>query len=326
MKAKYLMPVLVFAASCGQVDTASDSSAAVQEMGVADASRAELPGSEHMDPQTPTGGEVLTVLREAAPVPRAAQTPPALDLRKAEAVRLPFQRIDRGIEFFDDEIMLGVRSARLTLVRISTEAARLSLAASDGPKDPGYSLLGYQKTRDARVVLSGGFLASFYPPLAIGFVKSDGVERNRPHDDRLLNGMLAIAGGRVEITAFHYDDGIETWQHVLQSGPLLVIDGRSALPDVDRIADQTIRNVIEEVYARTFIAIDARGRVLLGWLDGATLTDVVSLLTTPAAGLECRSALNLSGHRNAGLLVAAGGMYLEIGDTETRLPNALVVY
>ena len=323
MKARYLIPSLVLAMSCGQVDTAGDPSS-----------------SEQMDPQ------------EAEPVEQGARMPSARDERETEAAAqaarrepaeqlaegledqgelvgtLSFREVDPGIELFDDEIMIGVRSARLTVVRISTPDARLSLAASEGPKDPGYSLMGYQKTRGARVVLSGGFLASFYPPLAAGFVKSDGVVRNRHADDPFLNGILEIAGGRVAITAFHGVEGTEAWQHVLQSGPLLVIDGRSVLPDSGAISDRTLRNVIEQVYARAFVAVDTRGRTLLGWLNGATLPDLVALLTRPAAagGLECRTALNLSGHRNAGLLVAAGRAHLEVGDTKSRLPNAIVVY
>ena len=260
---------------------------------------------------------------------------PGLSQRQMERIARPieqgaelaFRRIGAGIELIDDTVMLGGVPARLTVARVSASMARLSLATTEEPKDPGHTLLGYQNVQDARVVLSGGFLKSFYPPLASGFVKSDGRVLNRPEDDPLLNGMLGIAGNRVAMLPFHGTGGTEAWVDVLQAGPLLVLAGQSALPARTADLGSSGPAFVGRRYTRAFIAVDSERRVLLGLVSDARLRDLVELLTRSltVGGLACRAALNLSGHRSAGLLVDAEHVHVEVGNTELRLPNAIVV-
>ena len=119
----------------------------------------------------------------------------------------------------------------------------------------------------------------------------------------------------------------------LQSGPLLV--GPGGVVPGDRLrrsvgVDYT-RDFVDGRHRRAFVALDRRGRVLLGVtgpLDLAGLADVLAVAADPGV-LDVAAALNLTGAETAGLLVGTGeGDEVEVwaGDPEAvRLPNAIAV-
>lgn len=261
------------------------------------------------------------MMAEAAPSEpmEAAAEPQAGDA-------LEFRQLAQGIEFFDGKARAGATMVRLSAVRVAMPRPGIALAVSEDLKGGGHSLIAYQKIAEARIVLSGGFVTSFYPAIPAGYVQFHSMPINRAATDPILNGMLRISRGRASIGPFEEPDYERLTGDALQSGPLLVHGGRPVLRRAAEVApDQAV--VVEGAFIRSFVAVDKQGHALLGWVSEVSLTELVELLLRPeqARGLDCESALNLSGHVNAGLLVSAGDVYHEVGDVATRLPNAIVV-
>jgi hypothetical protein len=68
----------------------------------------------------------------------------------------------------------------------------------------GYFLKDYRTLYRAKAVLSGGYIASFSPPMALGLVKSNGVVANEFHKSWLTEGFFCSDVGRVKI-----DDNVD---------------------------------------------------------------------------------------------------------------------
>ena len=87
----------------------------------------------------------------------------------------------------------------------------------------GYFLKDYRTLYGAKAVLSGGYIASFSPPMALGLVKSNGVIANEFHKSWLTEGLFCSDVGRVKI-----DDDVDKdeFRDCLQTGPLLLLRGQ----------------------------------------------------------------------------------------------------
>jgi len=196
----------------------------------------------------------------------------------------------------------------------------LEIVAED-PIASGHTVLEYQRLSKAHVALSGGFLKSYYPPLPQGLVKSNGRILNRPNDDPFFSGLFCSRKGELIIEPYTGKEQTTPWDHCLQSGPLLVYEGRSAL-EVRHYPRQHVYGA----FNRAFVAIDQQGRTLLAVTGKATLLpSLMELLQRPAehGGLECRAALNLSGV-SVGMVVDVAGRFLSAGDIEVYPPNAII--
>jgi Phosphodiester glycosidase len=265
-----------------------------------------------------------TVIAAAAPTRVLRSGAQTSTSSRPAPLELSSRELDAGIEWLAGTASAGSRSVKLNAVRVSLGRYRISIGVPDA-REQGDVLSSYLDHYGALAVISGGFLKSFYPPIPLGFVMRARTVVNRATRDDLLTGLLTVRNGRPfigpfsETAAAGADDG-------LQSGPLLVQGGQSALPKSDGLTTTT-RALIERASERAFVAVLPDDRVLIGHTEPATLADLVSVLTKAAAvgGLGCVDALNLSGSTGAGLLVKAGGSELAAGSQQLYLPNAILV-
>jgi len=285
----------------------------------------------------PPGGSADSLHSATAPAPSPIPSDtgvviPPNDFQPARDGRMPaaapaFRRIDAGLEWFDGTVETGGRGGpiRLSVVRVAVPQPGIQLAVTRNRKAGGQSLEAYRKESGARVALSGGFLKSFYPPIPTGFVQSAGQAVNRPSPDPMLDGMLLVRRGQeVDMVRAAARPEVTAWDDALQSGPLLVMGGRAV---VSPSGPERVNEIVTRRFIRAFVAVDRTGRILLGMTGKVSLPDLAGLLARDAdqGGLGCRTALNLSGHINAGLVVSAGDADFRIGDTTTLLPDAILV-
>jgi hypothetical protein len=240
-------------------------------------------------------------------------------------VELSSRALSAGMEWLAGSASAGNGSVKLNAVRISLDRYRISLGVPDA-REQGDALSSFLEHSGALAVVSGGFLKSFYPPIPLGFVMRARTVVNRASRDDLQTGLLTVRNGRPFIGPFSEtatagaDDG-------LQSGPLLVRGGQSALPRSEGLT-ATTRGLIERASQRAFVAVLADDRVLIGLTEPTTLPDLVSVLTKAPSvgGLGCVDALNLSGSTAAGLLVRAGGSELAAGNQQSYFANAILIH
>jgi hypothetical protein len=236
-----------------------------------------------------------------------------------------FQELESGIAIFQGPVLVGGKKVGVTAVQVALPPHRIAVAVS--PFEAGASLGTFLKTHQAKVVLSGGFLKSFYPPIPIGLVRQNGKLVNRAAGGDLLTGMLVVRDRKPLIGRFQSAECEGTSDDCLQSGPLLVRNGNSELPrELGGLLPST-RKLIEGSFARAVVGILREGRFLLALTEEVGLAPLVEvLLRSPTdGGLGCRDALNLSGAESAGLLVRAGGRTIAVGGQYVDLPNAIIV-
>ena len=242
------------------------------------------------------------------------------ELRAQQAVRaVTFEKLDPGLEVFQGQVNTSGGSASLTAVRASISMYSVGLLVAKQERD-GDTLIEFQRQSNSSVLLSGGFLKSFFPAIPLGLVISKERVVNRSVSGDELTGILVLRDGVPAIRAFGGDRDVEKWQDALQSGPLLISDGRSQLPPPGTKLLPSTQNLIEKQYNRAFVALLPDNRVLMGITGPITLPALVELLTQ---AFGSRSAVNLSGAGSAGLLVRAGGRLVSVGSVETQLPNAI---
>jgi hypothetical protein len=113
----------------------------------------------------------------------------------------------------------------------------------------------------------------------------------------------------------------------LQSGPLLLVAGRSALPNVAEIRTRSTRQLVENEYARAFVAVLPGDRFLLAVTGAVGLRALTEVLARPESqgGLECLDALNLGGGGSEGILVRAGTRQISSGNLQSYLANAILL-
>lgn len=216
------------------------------------------------------------------------------------------------------------RRVSITVVRVPLRDFRLAVAV---PKqnEVGDSLDGFLEHYAAMGVLSGGFLASFYPPIPLGLVKAKGAVVNRfSKPDEVITGMLALTDGRPAIQsaqAFSH----ERWEECLQSGPVIVTGGRTSVSTSPKT--KAAQYLIDAWASRAVIATAADDHVLLIHAGPVRLGALAELLAKSRSdgGFGAIDALNLSGASTAGLLVNAAGREVVAGKKDARLPNAIVV-
>ena len=214
-------------------------------------------------------------------------------------------------------------------VRIVTPAALPPAAAADG-----HTLRGYLDGLGATAAAAGGLLASFRPPAPLGLVVSGGRVVSPPHRRWASSGLFCAGGpgGAAGIRPFGPGAGPdEAAADCLQSGPLLI--GPAGVASADRlrrsIGVDSSRDFVEASHPRTFVALDRRGRVLLGAtgpLDLPRLAAFIAFAAEPGV-LDLAAALNLTGAETAGLLLRTdGGIEVRAGSPDgLPLPNAIAV-
>jgi len=240
----------------------------------------------------------------------------------------PRSRTSRGSPvFLDLSIKVGKSSVWLKGARISPKTNYLEIGSPEKGQD-GDTLVGFQARYEASVVLSGGFLKSFYPPTPLGFVKHGGEILNRGVTSDLLTGVLLASRRSVRIERYENDACSSAWSDCLQSGPLLVLQGQPALPTRDEVHLKSTQAAIDGRYQRAFVALLPNGDAILGVTGEIGLLDLQTFLVTPPdqGGLGCTDAINLSGAGSAGLLVRASGKTMSVNTVDMFLPNAIVTH
>lgn len=252
-------------------------------------------------------------------------------LTRSPSIGVIFRQVSSGLGAFDGTVEMAGQAVSLRVVRADPAQLRVHIVSPRELKAQGRYLAEFLKIHGGQAAISGGFLKSFYPPVAVGYVRVDGRPLNRPVATDLLNGLLVIREGRARILRFPEGsvdragriEGDERWEDALQSGPVLLLDGESALPSQFSGADA--RELSGGSFRRAFVAIDSAGRTLFALTSEISLPDLVAFLASPQGqrnfGVE--SALNLSGHETAQLLCpAAWGVDRKL---DVALPNAIIL-
>jgi len=261
--------------------------------------------------------------------PEPGATPSVAESEVLAPSELRYQPFDAGMGVFDGEIA----GTRVVLVRVDPRIQPLELFADQDKRHPGRSTQYVLKVTGARAALSGGFLQSFSPAIPLGFVQADGAVVNRPHRAELFNGVIRLAEGSVDVLRVAGEKEIlglaggragsrsDEDTDYLQSGPLIVFDGRPAL----ELADPELVSDIEGAYGRAFFCVDAGGNAILGATGEIRLDALAPILARPNddGGVGCAAAVNLSGASSRSLIADGDRGTVEIGQTGFR--NATVI-
>jgi hypothetical protein len=263
-----------------------------------------------------------TALTQPVPPPSVVRMPSRRQNSSATShgSLLRFAPVAPGLDFLDTVLQVPGRQLRLTIARVAYRGPFIvRLAATRDPSRGGLSLGDFEQQQRAAVVLSGGFLRSFYPPVPAGFLKVGGEVLNRWAKDPVLNGYVWLGPHGARIAEANSDSVPQPAADGLQTGPLMVLGGR-----VDKGMWRT-RGLSAESDERAFIAVDSQGNILLGHTSPVALGSLARLLASNVedGGLGIRGAVNLSGDVNAGLRVRA--LKFRVGDNTVQLHNAFVV-
>jgi Phosphodiester glycosidase len=249
-----------------------------------------------------------------------------------------FQPLDGipGIEVLEGVVTLESKPVRVLAARVQprsrtlavvTRASRTSLRLSPGTDAfatseaslAGYSLTDYQEVFSAHVVLSGGYLSSFTPPLPMGFVKTRGIVINRPHKSWLFNGLICITPKTFLIEQYKDQHQADGCTDSLQTGQLLALGGENVLT-----LTEENRALVNSVQQRAFVCTDSERRVILGVTGKTTELPLATMLVAKGTPFHCIDAISLSGQITAGLLIRGDNQSVHLGSIDIPLPNAIL--
>lgn len=232
---------------------------------------------------------------------------------------IAFDEIKEGVDWYKGDVEFKSIFFSLSIARIDTK--KYSVEIDHDPNLKGFSVCEYQKRNNGLIALSGGFLKSFHPPLPIGLVKRNGEIVNRPAKSDFFSGVFCSKNNKVIITHYYNKDSLRNWSNCLQSGPLLLYEGKSAL----KVNDYPER-FLSGTYRRAFVGIDRKDRLLLAITGRISIPDLISFLEKSDGenGLNCMAALNLTGI-NLGMIIEANNKTFFAGDINFYPANAIVV-
>lgn len=198
----------------------------------------------------------------------------------------PKNGLVRGVDLSDSG-----RTARLTAILFSVKTHELRVIDSSAP---GSTKLE-SSLRGAGLVagVNGGYFHENYRP--VGLMIADGREIQPFERAKLLAGVLAVRGSRLEIVRSSKFSQSADLHQAIQCGPMLVENGHPTAGLNDT------RNA-----RRTIVATDGRGQWALIYLTSVTLADSARILTTEGllGGWDVATALNLDGGSSSGLWAA----------------------
>ena len=201
--------------------------------------------------------------------------------------KLPGGAEVRRVELNNDGV-----SARLTAIVFLSKAYSLRVLDSESP---GHTKLDSALAGAGCIAgVNGSYFQEDYRP--VGLMVADGREIQPFAKAKLLAGVLAVRGARLEIVRSSKFAGSSDLRQALQCGPMLVEGGH---PTTGLNAARSAR--------RTVVATDGHGRWALIYLTSVTLADAAQILTTPGALGDWlpSTALNLDGGSSSGLWAAA---------------------
>lgn len=215
---------------------------------------------------------------------------------------------------------LPVKGGGASVVTIDPKKSifKLLVSGSEGQSSRALLLGDYYRSSKAKIIISGGYMASFSPPTPLGLVKVDGTELSRPHKTWIGTGMVCAAGQQVRIAPFEALVSDKASTDCIQSGPLLVQNGVAHYNDNDDIKIGE-KKLVDSVQEQAFICIDGEQKIKLGVSDPIRLDDFTHILVDK---LHCQDALRLSGGPTAGLETQFG----LAGNGELPLHNVIAVF
>jgi hypothetical protein len=182
----------------------------------------------------------------------------------------------------------------------------------------GYSLENYLKLGRAAAVLSGGYLASFAPPMPLGLVKSDGVVTNKSHNTWVVEGILCTKEGQLVIRTWSAE-AEEDFPDCLQAGPILLLKGKEPSDLPSRNASGYLK-LAKSAQEQTFLCTLGDQQVAAGVTDKMDLPTLVDFLR---GKIGCVDAIRLTGKDTAGLrLMRPRVLY---GNDAYLFPDAIAV-
>ncbi len=146
----------------------------------------------------------------------------------------------------------------------------------------------YIGRENARIIVSGGYMSSFFPPKALGLVIVKGTQISPPHTTWLGQGMFCTKGRQIKIGSFDVLKKSDSTD-CLQSGPLLIDGGkvRYPKPNLDPGEDKLVKSEQNQA----FISVDVNNKVKLGVSDEIQLDAFSGFLKEK---LKCQDALRAS--------------------------------
>jgi len=185
----------------------------------------------------------------------------------------------------------GVTS-RVTAVVFSSRSYAMHVV--DSPAPGTTKLAGVLAAAGCVAGVNGGYFQEDFRP--VGLMIADGRQVHPFEKAKLLSGVLAVRGSRIEIVrASHFQNPGDT-REAIQCGPMLVEGGQ---PVAGLNAERSAR--------RTVAATDGRGQWALIYMTSVTLADAARILTVPGVlgDWTPATALNLDGGSSSGLWAAS---------------------
>ena len=192
-------------------------------------------------------------------------------------------------------------AGKIRLAGVSFSSAGATFRVVDNPPEARQPFPGLLEPFGAFAGINGGYFHPDFRPL--GLVVSGGKEIHGLEKAKLLSGVLAVRGGRIELVrpgAFKPGKDV---QDALQAGPWLVERG-TVVSGLN--AERRAR--------RSLVATDGKGHWAIVATGPLTLAETAEVLAVPGlpGGWTVRDALNLDGGSSTALWAATQPKALEI--------------
>ena len=237
-------------------------------------------------------------------------------------------QVTEGVTYLRKTLRSGNNIVHIDLFKVDTSKAAIGITnpkvvgSIDARRYDAYSIEEYATRGPYVVVQSGGFLSSWSPPSALGYVKVKGIEYNPVHDSWLTNGVFCTNCRKFEIKKFTSSESFSGWTSCLQAGPLIAEGGKIVL--------NTARHtwyVTGEKHRQSFMCKASDGRLIMGLAEDVSLADFSrSLIASEEdGGIGCIDAVLLTSKGIAGIY-SSNPDIPQVGSVDVPLPNAIVVH
>jgi hypothetical protein len=166
-------------------------------------------------------------------------------------------------------------------------------------------------------MVNGGYLRSFAPPRPLGLVRVNGRNLSSPNSTWLGDGMICMNNKQIVISAFRQEE-VSKNRDCLQSAPVIISKGLNRYSPMSSLESGEMK-LVEARQEQSFVCVDKNNNIILGFSEKIALKDLVPALIS---NLSCESAIRMSGHDTAGLVIGTR-LY---GNTDLQIHNAIGVF
>jgi uncharacterized protein YigE (DUF2233 family) len=187
-----------------------------------------------------------------------------------------------------------------------------------------YSLHDLAYKTGALALSNAGPTSNFNIPIPDGLLRTNGVQVSPLKENHAGGGVFCVTGnGQADIVGLEVStsspQSFDRCRSAVQAGPLLIVKGKPVSKTVSPASDQ-------QRWARTVVAVDSSGRVLLIVSDPVTLAELSDRLLQMTFAAPIDSALNLDGGFSSGLIYQSADFVLQqVGNTKTLIGSAILV-